>query len=693
MGNLNEKLVGAVEQNRLADVKDLLKLGASPDAQDKVDGWTVLTKACLHGFESIVKVLLENQASVNLPNRIGGTALTYAAMRGHHAIVKILLRTSADIQYKTITGRTAFDWAMNKCYMPIAGDLLMASPNVHGYNVKDLSKLLEWACQANQVAVVKKIVEGRQDINWDATVPGDILQLVLSSSSDDGADVVTGENIGYNTTDEGDETKLVASGEQTRDPFEDLWQTASTSTTTSQIPQPVESVVAVDIGTEGGQLQSSDMSVVIPEGAVSSSTTFSAKIYLNPHTMPPTKSDQQVVLSPAVRLSSSLPRSLQFNKPVQLTLSPEVPMQTSRHNSGWLLELMRSESSPDELPNEWKVVLEYNTNKGKVVSHSPFVHYDSKTCSLYVDHFCWFSWIGRPLQALGSMLGINVSALREIDYAVFGKQVHRHKWCIATHIVHGARSIYDSLAKKLEADGYIKLSPPNRDCIGYYGEVTLIIECTKPWQMYQGKSRADIETKRIWRCEQDSTCYYECTVEDRKKSADDLECTVTAVYQSRKSKDTHKPVELNICHSLDKPQQKQSVSDGVDPDSHCALLATKVRNASVMLGGCVGIQSEFPTTVLDEVSELVACHSKAHLLADNLPSYKPQLGEQIVQSVGYVRRMLEHWITSDSSEATLEFLFQAVHRAGLYHAVWHAIEHRIEAQSLPPGNNRICNSV
>jgi ankyrin repeat protein len=172
MGNLNEKLVGAVEQNRLADVKDLLKLGASPDAQDKVDGWTVLTKACLHGFESIVKVLLENQASVNLPNRIGGTALTYAAMRGHHAIVKILLRTSADIQYKTITGRTAFDWAMNKCYMPIAGDLLMASPNVHGYNVKDLSKLLEWACQANQVAVVKKIVEGRQDINWDATVRG-----------------------------------------------------------------------------------------------------------------------------------------------------------------------------------------------------------------------------------------------------------------------------------------------------------------------------------------------------------------------------------------------------------------------------------------------------------------------------------------------------------------------------------------
>ena len=342
------------------------------------------------------------------------------------------------------------------------------------------------------------------------------------------------------------------------DLLEDSWQTTIiTVRSADRIPQPVASTISVGIGKEGGQLQSTDVSIIIPEAAISSTTTFSAKTYLDPSVMPPISSEQQLVLSPAVRLSASLPRSHQFNKPLQLSLPPEVPLQASSHNSGWLLELMRSESSPDGLPGEWETVLEYNTNTGKVVSHSPFIHYDPVTCSFHVDHFCWFSWIGRPLRAIGNMLGI--SSLRKIDYAVFGKQVHRHKWCIATHIVHGARSIYDSLAKNLQVEGYLKLSPPNRDYIGYYGEVCLIIQCMKPWQMHQGKSKADIETKRIWRCEQDSSCYYECTLQDSKQSADALECTITVVYQSSSGKDARKPVELNICHSLDKPQCSPSV--------------------------------------------------------------------------------------------------------------------------------------
>ena len=36
----------------------------------------MLTKACLHGFESIVKVLLENQADVNLTNRVSVESVT-----------------------------------------------------------------------------------------------------------------------------------------------------------------------------------------------------------------------------------------------------------------------------------------------------------------------------------------------------------------------------------------------------------------------------------------------------------------------------------------------------------------------------------------------------------------------------------------------------------------------------------------
>ena len=110
------------------------------------------------------------------------------------------------------------------------------------------------------------------------------------------------------------------------------------------------------------------------------------------------------------------------------------------------------------------------------------------------------------------------------------------------------------------------------------------------------------------------------------------------------------------------------------------------RNAADIMGGFWRVTSEFPITVLDEVSELVASNSKAHLLADSLPGYNPHSGEQLVQSAGYVRCMLDTWIMSESSGATLDCLFRAMHRVGLFHTLRRAIEHRIECQPLPTGN-------
>jgi hypothetical protein len=72
---------------------------------------TLLFPAAAGGHETLVRMLLQRGASVNLQGSGGSTALMAAANQGHTTIVQALLDAQADASVQDIEGGTALMWA------------------------------------------------------------------------------------------------------------------------------------------------------------------------------------------------------------------------------------------------------------------------------------------------------------------------------------------------------------------------------------------------------------------------------------------------------------------------------------------------------------------------------------------------------------------------------------------------------
>ncbi|GFN85059.1 ankyrin repeat domain-containing protein 29 [Plakobranchus ocellatus] len=84
-------------------VKALLEKNASVDTTEK-DGCSALMLACQNGHDSVVKALLEKNVSVDTI-KDGCTALMLACQNGHDSVVKALLEKNAR-QKKTAVQRS-----------------------------------------------------------------------------------------------------------------------------------------------------------------------------------------------------------------------------------------------------------------------------------------------------------------------------------------------------------------------------------------------------------------------------------------------------------------------------------------------------------------------------------------------------------------------------------------------------------
>ena len=321
--------------------------------------------------------------------------------------------------------------------------------------------------------------------------------------------------------------------------------------------QPVTSSTSNRIGPEGGKayFQSSDVFLVVPQGAVPSATTFFLKTYLDPSIMPPVKSKNEMILSPVFHLSSSLARNHHFTKPLQVFLPPEVPLRARGSDSGWLLQLKQSVSSKG-LPSIWHTVLELNTKTG-VISWSSSVHYHHASCTLGLDHFSLWAWVG-------SWFGINSELY--VDYAVFGKQQQHNIWEIAVHVIYKSKVVYKALKSRLEKEAYVALKPPNTDLVRYMGEVSVKIQCMHPWKVEMGKPD-EIDAKLIWGCKQGGSCYRDVIVKAEGCTADTLQCIIEVSFKAKGDAKAGHPVRFNVFHPL---QVSQVVQQTEDERSHTA---------------------------------------------------------------------------------------------------------------------------
>lgn len=97
---IDKQFLEAVQNRDVPRINALLKSGANINAREPINGYFALQYAINWPDISLVKLLLDNGANVNLADKGGSTALTNVARRGgpvNTAILKLLVERGADI--------------------------------------------------------------------------------------------------------------------------------------------------------------------------------------------------------------------------------------------------------------------------------------------------------------------------------------------------------------------------------------------------------------------------------------------------------------------------------------------------------------------------------------------------------------------------------------------------------------------
>ncbi|OPB43637.1 hypothetical protein A0O28_0099250 [Trichoderma guizhouense] len=152
-------LHGAAEGGDGAVMRLLLQSGAT--LGDINDWGKALNLAAVHGYKSVVELLLEEGIDLNCKrdDRSQGTPLLSAAKGGNEEIVKLLLEKGADLKDYDTDGPTPLAQAADGGYKAVVKLLLEHSADPDAGRVKDLRPLAA-AAQNGHGAVVRLLLEG-----------------------------------------------------------------------------------------------------------------------------------------------------------------------------------------------------------------------------------------------------------------------------------------------------------------------------------------------------------------------------------------------------------------------------------------------------------------------------------------------------------------------------------------------------
>ena len=123
----------------------MLERGANINAEDEISGYTALTYSADSGEEEIVRLLLEQGADANIPERSGFTALHYAARLGSISITKLLVETGKAAIDTKVFGWTPMLIAARNCEADCIIYLLERGADIHAQDFHGRTAL-HWSC-------------------------------------------------------------------------------------------------------------------------------------------------------------------------------------------------------------------------------------------------------------------------------------------------------------------------------------------------------------------------------------------------------------------------------------------------------------------------------------------------------------------------------------------------------------------
>lgn len=148
---LHDKKLTELDQD---NIKLLIDAGADVNVRDIATNATALIIATMDGYIGIVRLLIDEDANLNLQTNLGHTALMIGAINGYIEVVKLLIDKGADLNLQDNNGNTALMTAAFKGYTEIVRLLI---DNGADLNLKNRfgETALMWAVKYGHTKIVK----------------------------------------------------------------------------------------------------------------------------------------------------------------------------------------------------------------------------------------------------------------------------------------------------------------------------------------------------------------------------------------------------------------------------------------------------------------------------------------------------------------------------------------------------------